>query len=133
MGVEFDVRILTTVRYPGILLLRTYAIYSGSRRVIFPLSITYAVRPSVPSTISRVGWDSLYVQGATVTGIFVTWSSLRKPTCEYFPGSNGRCVLDLWDSISRPATERLVQGVLPRAEGWVDVLYYIDASRPGTR
>ncbi|KAF9648410.1 hypothetical protein BDM02DRAFT_2274668 [Thelephora ganbajun] len=53
----------------SILLLRTNAIYSRSKRVLIPLSTAYAV--------------------ATVAGIIFTWRYLRATLCESFAGSNG--------------------------------------------
>jgi len=56
--------------FPGILLLRTSAICSGSKRVIVPLSIVYAVRPRpvrwecLRLTVypgSNSGWDCNYL------------------------------------------------------------------------
>ena len=45
MGTTLDILCTDPRSFPAVLLLRTVAIYSGSKRVAIPLSIAYAVCP----------------------------------------------------------------------------------------
>jgi len=66
MGPTLDILGTDPQASPAILLLRTIAIYSGSKRVAIPLSVAYTVRPQD----KRPGLcGSPYVQVSVVAGI----------------------------------------------------------------
>jgi len=62
--------------FSGILLLRTVAIYSGSKLVVIPLSIAYVVRPQHSFTGLR---GSPYAQAVVVSGIAINGYYLTRP------------------------------------------------------
>ena len=108
LGVEASLFDFTAhpLLFPAILLLRTHAVHSGSKRATIPLSIFYAVRP----------WDVLVgdtrnspcPQVSVVAGIIITWCYLHTTHCEQLPSSRNKHTLTRWNTISRSAARLLV-------------------------